>query len=152
MPSPSFANRNLFVRGCKIRLKSLLKFGTSRLQSTSCAWKLFFSSVIYIQYRVWCKPWSPISILQRCKIVNFTNLIVASTIIGIRFYRIGHVLHYVVVRYFQIVHIRSLFKVLAGDTCQGNPQKVFQPVQGHSLGTEIAKKLHYKRRHSSLAM
>ena len=64
----------------------------------------------------------------------------ASTIIGIRFYRIGHVLHHGIVCYFQIVCIRSLFTVLAGDTYQGNPQKAFQPVQGHSLGTEIAKK------------
>ena len=47
--------------------------------------KHIFSSIIFIQYRVSCKPWSPINILQRCKIVNFTTLIVASTIIGVRF-------------------------------------------------------------------
>ena len=47
--------------------------------------KHIFSSIIFIQYRVSYKPWSPINILQRCKIVNFTTLIVASTIIGVRF-------------------------------------------------------------------
>ena len=103
--------------------------------------KHIFSSIIFIQYRVSYKPWSPINILQRCKIANFTTLIVASTIIGVRFYRIGHVLHHGILCYFQIVYIRSLFTMLAGDTCQGNPQKAFQPVQGHPLGTEIAKKL-----------
>ena len=33
-----------------------------------------FSSIIFIQYRVCCKPWSPINILQRRKIVNFPFL------------------------------------------------------------------------------
>ena len=129
---------------CRIRLKSLLKIGTS---TEDCnphhVPRNIFSSTIYIQYRVCCKPWSPISILQRCKIKNLTTSILASTIIDIGVYRIGHVLHHGIVRFLQIVHIRSLFTVLAGDTYQGNPQKTLQPVQGHPLGTEITKKLYF---------